>query len=43
MGFQTHVQRALAHNQRGVGSRMGSGNDWGWAEGEGKMETTVLE
>ena len=42
-GFQEHVQRTHGQNQRGVGSRVGSGNGWGrgvWWRG---METTVLE
>ena len=31
-GFQEHVQGALRQNQRGVGSRVGSGDGWGWGE-----------
>ena len=28
---------------KGVGSRMGSGDDWDGGKGGGKMKTTVLE
>ena len=38
-GFQEQVQRAHGESQRGVGSRVGSGDGWVG----GKMETTVLE
>ena len=31
------------YNLREVGSRVGSGDDWGWGSFGGKMETTVLE
>ena len=37
-GFQEHVWRTHGQNQRGVGSRVGSGDGWGqgeWWEGHG--------
>ena len=42
--FQEHVQRTHGQNQRGAGSRVGSGNGWGGGGVVGGgMETTVLE
>ena len=42
-GFQEHVERTHGQNQRGVGSREGSGDGWGGGMMGGDMETTVLE
>ena len=41
--FRNIYKGHMDKTKSGVGSRVGSGDDWGGETGRGKMETTILE